>query len=488
MLKLNIKTLKNLDKNYLFILIFTIFIFLYFNPYRVFYWSADQDLLFIKYSLGLLHQKIDYDHTGIFAFIFNYLAFKLLSVINFIDYDSLITFVSNLNELKLQKSILIIRFTNIFILILILFLLYKIFKIIGLARSTSLYLVIFFSLSKSFLSYHFEVRTDLFSILLIVLSILLILKNSYLYLITFTLSLAYVNKTNFFPILFFFPIFVFIYNKNKLKTFSVGFVDKFLSLIFFIIFLYFILLFRISVDGKTSLNTELPIFIFSTFYQLFFVLYFLFLYYFFNKKFVPLNIFVNFIFGCLLTVFIFTFFLEKNIITLLYSPYEHLVRYSSSELDKKDIFMNLLFNKNLNFYKSFIKDNLFIFIFIFIYFSLKIKSKITLFNKYDFLIIFSFFFLNFQLLRGHYLRYEIYSSIFLVIYIAYALKESLYKKKTVNLFLILSIIFMSPFIYNIKNNNISYSPFVPQTFNEICGMGRDWIKGDFGGFLIRYCN
>jgi hypothetical protein len=246
--------------------------------------------------------------------------------------------------------------------------------------------------------------------------------------------------------------------------------------------------FRISVDGKTSLNTEMPIFIFSSFYQLFFVLYFLFFYYFFNKKFVPLNIFVNFIFGCLLTVFIFTFFLEKNIITLLYSPYEHLVRYSSSELDKRDIFINLLFNKNLNFYKSFIKDNLFIFIFIFFYFSLKIKSKITLFNKYDFLIIFSFFFLNFQLLRGHYLRYEIYSSIFLVIYIAYALKESLYKKKTVNLFLILSIIFMSPFIYNIKNNNISYSPFVPQTFNEICGMGRDWIKGDFGGFLIRYCN
>jgi hypothetical protein len=231
MLKLNIKTLKNLDKNYLFILIFTIFIFLYFNPYRVFYWSADQDLLFIKYSLGLLHQKIDYDHTGIFAFIFNYLAFKLLFVINFIDYDSLITFVLNLDELKLQKSILIIRFTNIFILILILFLLYKIFKIIGLARSTSLYLVIFFSLSKSFLSYHFEVRTDLFSILLIVLSILLILKNSYLYLITFTLSLAYVNKTNFLPILFFFPIFVFIYNKNKLKTFSVDFIDKFLSLI-----------------------------------------------------------------------------------------------------------------------------------------------------------------------------------------------------------------------------------------------------------------
>ena len=488
MSKLNIKALNKIDPNYLFILIISSFVFLYFDPFRVFYWSADQDLLFIKYSLSLSEKKIDYDHTGIFAFIFYHIIFKLLFIFKIIRYDNLSSFVSNLNEIELDKAIFIIRIINNFVLVLILWILYKIFKILGLKKSTSFYLIILFSLSKPFLSYHFETRTDLFSVLLITVSVLLILKGGYLYLISFFLTLAYVNKVNFLPILFFFPILIFILKRDKLKKFDLEVEDNILLLIFFIIFFYFIFLFRFSLNGIFSFNTDLPISMFSTFYQLAFITYFYLLFFFFENKILPLDVLINIIFGCLLTIFFATFFIEKNIIIYLFNPYEHLLRYSSSEINKSNIVLNLFFNKNLDFYKSLIQDNFFILFFLFLYFFLKIKSKLNFFNKYDFLIIFSFFFLNFQLLRGHYVRYEVYPSIFLIIYLACVLKESLFKKKIINIILVLFIILITPFLYNIKNNNISYLPFISQTHAEICGMGKDWIKGDFGNYLLRYCN
>ena len=488
-MKLNIIAIKFipfLKSNNLNILIFilTLLIFLATNPFRLHYWSADHEFIILNNILNLNFQSIEYDHTGLVLFIFLKILFQIFSLFSeniSSDYSS---FMNLLDEKKFLNHIFLIRFFNFFIIFFIIFFLNKIFLALTNDKFLSLALSITVLLSKPILGFFYEVRTDTMSILLFLLAIYLLIIPSYRFLIAFFLSLTYVNKVNFIPYILIFPLIKLLFLKIDYKNINFDFFNKFI--IFFGIwsFFYFIIFFNITINSQNSFNTHIPLSNLSFFYQFFILGMILLSYNFFGFNFSRLTL-ANAFFGISLSIILASFFIDKYVLTLLFNPFEHMIRYTPGDKSILGSAKKLLIADFVN-YTLLIKDNL-----LFISVSLTIvicniyKIIKYKFSYTDLIPILIFLIINFQFMRGYFLRYESIFFILMVIYLSY-IARLLSKKFNITmaiLLLICSFYFPAKLVFG----KILYDPFTPQDINVACDMGRDWVKGKLGLYMQGFC-
>ena len=488
-MKLNITAIKFipfLKRNNLNILIFilTLFIFFATNPFRLHYWSADHEFIILNNTLNLNFQSIHYDHTGLVLFIFLKILFQIFSLFSENISSDYLSFMNLLDEKKFLNHIFLIRFFNLFIIFFIIFFLNKIIFALTKDKFLSLALSITVLLSKPILGFFYEVRTDTMSILLFLLAIYLLIIPSYRFLIAFFLSLTYVNKVNFIPYILIFPLIKLLFLKIDHKNINFDFFNKFI--IFFGIwsFFYFIIFFNITINSQNSFNTQIPLSNLSFFYQFFIFGMILLSYNFLGFNFSRL-ILANAFFGISLSIILASFFIDKYVLTLLFNPFEHMIRYTPGDKSILGSAKKLFIADFVN-YTLLIKDNL---LFIFVSLTIVICNIYKIikykFSYTDLIPISIFLIINFQFMRGYFVRYESIFFILMIIYLSYIVKL-LSKKFNITiaiLLLICSFYFPAKLVFG----KILYDPFTSQDINVACDMGRDWVKGKLGLYMQGFC-
>lgn len=489
-MKLNITAINSisfLKRNNLTISIFflTLLIFLATKPYRLHYWSADHDYIILNNILNLNFQSIHYDHTGLVLFIILKIFFQIFSVFSENISSDYLSFMHLLDEKKFLSHIFLIRFFNFFLIFFIILLVNKIILTLTNDKFLSLALSITVLLSKPFLGFFYEVRTDTVSVLLFLIAIYLLIIPSYRYLIAFFLSLTYINKVNFIPYIFLFPLIKLLFPKIDYKNINLDFYSKFIIFFGIWTFFYFIIFFNITINSQNSFNTHIPLSSLSFFYHFFIFGIILLSYNLFGFKFSRLNL-VNVFFGISLSIILASFFIDKYTLTLLFNPFEHMIRYTPGDKSILGSAKKLLIADLVN-YSHLVKDNL---LFIFVSLTIVIFNTFKIikykFSYTDLIPISIFFIINFQFLRGYFARYESIFFILMIIYLSY-LAQLLSKKINISLAIILLICSLY-FPFKLISGNISYDPFVPQGLNVACDMGRDWVKGELGHYMKGFCN
>lgn len=489
-MKLNIteiKLISFLKSNVLNILFFILIllIFLATNPFRLFYWSADHDFIILNNILNLNFQSINYDHTGLVLFIVLKILFQIFSLFSeniSSDYSS---FVNFLDEEKFLNHIFFIRFFNFLIIILIIFLINKIIFTLTKDKFLGFALLITVIFSKNILGFFYEVRTDTMSILLFLVAIYLLIIPSYRFFIAFFISLSYINKVNFIPYIFIFPLIKLLFPKIDYKNINFDFFNKFI--IFFGIwsFFYFIIFFNITINSQNSFNTQIPLSSLSFFYQFFIFGMILLSYNFFGFN-VSRSSLANAFFGISLSIILASFFIDKYILTLIFNPLEHMIRYTSGDKSFTTDTIRKFLVPDVAIYLNLIKDNL---IFIIVSLTIMICNLYKIikykFSFTDLIPLLIYFIINFQFLRGYFLRYESVFFILMIIYLSYI---TCFLPKKFNIFLSIFLLICS-FYFPIKlaSGKIEYQPFAPQELHVACDMGRDWVKGKLGLYMQGFC-
>ena len=467
------------------ILLFTILLIVYFftNPFRQHYWSSDHEYLILHNVLNLSFQSIQYDHTGLATFLIIKLFFTLVSFFSDQINSNYENFIILLDENKLSRHIFFLRFINFILIYFTIFFLFKIIKYLTNNLVISLIISASIIFSKPFMSLFFEVRTDTISILLFCFAIYLATISCYRYIISFILTLTYFNKVNFLPYILFFP-FIKIMLKKKLQDVELDFYNVIVILFGLWVIIYYILFFNISINNLTSLNTQLNLSSLAYFYQVLIFLIIVFSYKSLGFEF-KLNYFYNALYGISLSIILATFFIDKYILTLIFNPFEHMTRYSSVSDGFLD-FLKKLFYPNKGQYYLLFKDNFYLIFIISITLILNFFKIIN--NKYnltDLIPICIFLMMNFQFLRGYFVRYETPILFLLIIYLCHI--STYFKQKVIFTISLLLLLISLLFPFKVLQNDVSYQPFISQDIEVACHQGRDWIKGKFGNYLESLC-
>ena len=198
-----------------------------------------------------------------------------------------------------------------------------------------------------------------------------------------------------------------------------------------------------------------------------------------------LNYFYNALYGISLSIILATFFIDKYILTLIFNPFEHMTRYSSVSDGFLD-FLKKLFYPNKGQYYLLFKDNFYLIFIISITLILNFFKIIN--NKYnltDLIPICIFLMMNFQFLRGYFVRYETPILFLLIIYLCHI--STYFKQKVIFTISLLLLLISLLFPFKVLQNDVSYQPFISQDIEVACHQGRDWIKGKFGNYLESLC-
>lgn len=471
------------NKFELLILLILITVFIVSNPFRDYSWSADHDLLILDKSLKLGFQSINYEHTGLLTFVIYKIFLIFASVISEIN-SNYNNFLEGLDVNKVNSHIVYLRFINLLIIFQILIFLNKILLRILDDVIICFLITIIVLFSKPILGFVYEIRTDTTAIFLYLFALyIFISKYNYSWLLSLLLSLSYITKINIIPLVFTFPILKNLIKKNNLKNIQFDFFNYFIIFFGFCCFVYYILFFNISIDNTNSLNTHIKLSMFGFYYQVLLMIIFLVLFKLFDEF--NKSSFINSLFGISLALVFSSALIDKYNFTLIFNPLENMVRYTPTS-DNLLLSIKQIFIIDYQKYSQYLTDNyIIISIFIICIFLNVIKIYKKNFSFSDFTLLIVILVTNFQLVRGHFVRYEIYSLIILIIYFAFMLKflSNFYKKLVLSILLIIS--FYLP--YNLVFNNLNYQPFISQEKFISCEQGRDWIKDEFGKFLSEQC-